>query len=137
MWSKLVIVVSLSQTSRLVLLALWLRCLIQKEVVRGSRACSLVQIAAASGLKGYLATGLAVKVFGDDGPTIGYLILIVLQVVHLYLADVSTCDSPIGAIRLLQAHSDDRISVLLRVLSAWIRDQICHSEHLGLVSSMP
>ena len=42
--------------------------------------------------QGYLATGLAVEVLSYDG-AVWYLVLIVLQVVHLYLANVSTSDS--------------------------------------------
>ena len=58
-------------------------------------------------------------------------LLIVLQVVHLDLPDVSISDSVAAG-----SHGLRLQLLLVNVLLAWIGDKISHSEHLSLVGSV-
>ena len=56
------------------------------------------------------------------------LILVVLQVVHLDLTDVSTCDCTRIAMSI--------VNLSLHILLTWICHEICNSEHLSLIGSI-
>ena len=84
-----------------------------------------------------LTSGSTLHRLGHDGPTIvRQMILIMLQIVHLDLPDVSRGDG-LAIFHYSPALSDSESELpLLHILLAGIRHEIGNSQHLCLVEAM-
>ena len=82
----------------------------------------------------HLATSFAFNILGNDWAC-WCLVLIVLEIVHFDLADVSTSHGVTICLASSDRSSHCMVS-LLHILLAWIRYQVSHSQHLCLVDTL-